>query len=54
MTALAARLLRLLVERPGNWTMEELVADLRASKTAIRRALDDLEETGTIQMDEED
>lgn len=54
MIPLAARLLRLLVERPGNWTMEEMVADLRASKTAIRRALDELEEDGAIQMDEED
>lgn len=54
MTALAARLLRLLVERPGNWTIEEMVADLRASKTAIRQALGELEETGAIQIDEED
>jgi predicted ArsR family transcriptional regulator len=50
----ASRLLRILSERPGNWTIEELVAELRASKTAIRTALADLEEAGNIQIDEGD
>ena len=49
---LASRLLRILAERPGNYTIEELRAELRASKTAIRMALADLEEAGNIQIDE--
>ena len=54
MSNLAARLLTLLMERPGRWYIEEMARDLRASKTAVRRALAELEEAGDIQIDEEE
>lgn len=50
----AARLLRLLSQRPSQYTIEEIAADVRVSKTAVRAALDELEEAGLIQIDEED
>jgi len=51
---LEARLLRLLAGPGRNWTMEELKADLHASKSAIWRALAVLEEVGCIVITEEE
>lgn len=53
-TATAARLLRLLSQRAGKYTIEEVAADVRVSKTAVRAALAELEDAGCIQIDEED
>lgn len=53
-TRVAARLLRLLSQRAGRYTVEEVAADVRVSKTAVRAALAELEEAGLIQIDEED
>jgi len=50
---LEARLLRLLAGPSRNWTMDELKADLHASKSAIWRALTALEEAGCIVIEEE-
>ena len=52
-SAAAAKLLRLLSQRPGEYTIEEVAADLRVSKTAVRQALSDLEEAGAIQVEED-
>jgi len=51
---LEARLLRLLAGPSRNWTMEELKAELRASRSAIWRALAVLEEAGCIVITEEE
>ena len=51
---LEARLLHLLSGPSRNWTMEELKADLHASRSAIWRALDTLEESGCIGITEEE
>mgnify|MGYP001611613566 CR=1 FL=1 len=48
---LAARLWRLLNERPGRYALDELRHDLRASKSAIDRALTELEERGLISIE---
>ena len=53
MEPLEARLLRLLAGPCRNWTMEELRQELRASKSAIWRALTALEEAGCIVIEEE-
>jgi len=50
----AARLLRLLSQRPGQYKIEEIAADVRVSKTAVRAALTELEDAGLIQIDEEE
>ena len=52
-SATAAKLLRLLSQRPGEYTIEEVAADLRVSKTAVRQALSDLEEAGAVQVEED-
>ena len=54
MQPLEVRLLRLLAGPGRNWTMEELKADLHASKSAIWRALTALEEAGCIVITEEE
>lgn len=53
-TGTAARLLRLLSQRAGHYTIEEIAADVRVSKSAVRAALAELEDAGLIQIDEED
>jgi predicted transcriptional regulator len=52
MRPLEVRLLRLLAGPGRHWTMEELKADLHASRSAIWRALTALEEAGCIVIDE--
>lgn len=50
----ARRVLRYLMDYGAhNWTVEEMSSVLRLSKTAIRRALVELEEAGQIQMEED-
>lgn len=50
---LAGKLWRLLTERGGRYTIEELQADLRASKAAIARAIAELEEARLISAEED-
>ena len=50
---LAAKLWRLLTERPGRYTIDELRVDLRASKTAIIRAVTELEDLRLLQVEED-
>lgn len=40
----AARLWRLLTERPGHYTIDEIKKDLQTSKTGVSNALLELEE----------
>lgn len=44
----AARLWRLLDERPGPWELAELLRDLKCSKTALLKAVYELEEVGIL------
>lgn len=50
-SSLAARLYRLLTERPGRYELLTFKRELRASKTAIIRAADELEEAGLIRRE---
>ena len=52
-SSLALRLWKLLTERPHSLTIEEAKRDLGASKSAIARAILELEEAGLIQISEE-
>lgn len=46
MSELARRLWRLIAERPAPYSLNEIKADLRCSKTALLAALYELEEAG--------
>ena len=48
------RLYRLLIDAPGTWRIEELVARTRMSKTRVRQALRRMHETGAIAIVEEE
>ena len=50
---LAVHLWRLLTERPGRYSIGELTRDLRASKTAIGRAVTELEAARLITVEED-
>ena len=54
MSPLAIKLWKLLTERPGRYTMQEASIDLKASKSAITRALGELEEERLLSIEEED
>lgn len=52
MSPLAGKLWRLLLERGGRYTIEEVKRDLGASKSAIVRAAEELEEARLISIEE--
>lgn len=50
----AAKLRRVMLERPGRYSISEMKRELHTSKAGVARAITELEDAGLIRMEDDD